>query len=486
MSDVVAPAVVKKAKRLSVRRRRSDNEFLPAALEIIETPASPTQMALIVIICLFATASLAWAYFGRIDIFAVATGKIRPASQVKVIQPLATGRVRAFNVANGTHVRAGEILLELDPTEAMADAKELAVGLTSYRAEILRRNAEIAAAREEYGSLKPVVPWPSDIPEDIRSRETRVFDHDLSDLCARIRSLDAQKAEKVAEHEKLKATTQVEANLIRTLQQRVDLRSALIAGNTGTRSTLIDAIQSLQAEQATLASDNGQLEQTAASLDTIAAERQKTQEAFISDNAQKLADAERQADELAQRLIKAQAAMSHMTLASPIDGVVQALSVTTIGQVVSSGQQVMRIVPDNAPLEIEAYAENKDIGFLREGQEAIIKVESFPFTRYGTLPGTVTRVARDSIPSSDAQVAERDPTQLAKSNTNTTSIGQTQNLVYPVVISPSKMAVVADGREVPLSAGMTVSVEIKTGSRRLLEYVFAPLIEVGSDAMHER
>lgn len=152
----------------------------------------------------------------------------------------------------------------------------------------------------------------------------------------------------------------------------------------------------------------------------------------------------------------------------------------------TTGQQVMRIVPDDAPLEIEAYAENKDIGFLHEGQEAIIKVESFPFTRYGTLTGTVKRVARDSIPSSDAQVAENDPTQLAKSNTNVTSMGQTQNLVYPVVIGLSKTAVVADGREVPLSVGMTVTVEIKTGSRRLLEYVFSPLIEVGSEAMRER
>ncbi|MDK4715915.1 HlyD family type I secretion periplasmic adaptor subunit [Rhizobium sp. CNPSo 4039] len=486
MNEIVPTKAVRRAKRLAVHRQRSDNEFLPAALEIIETPASPTQMALIVIICLFASATLAWSYVGRIDIFAVATGKIRPASQVKVIQPLETGRVRAFNVANGTRVHAGDILLELDPTEAMADANELSVSLASYRAEILRRNAVIAVAQDGGTDFSPTINWPEDIPSDIRSREDRVLEHDIGSLRAQIRSLEAQKSEKLAEQASLKATTQAEANLIQTLQQRVDLRNALIADNTGTKSTLIDALQSLQDEEATFATDHGQLEQTAASLDTLAAEKQKTLEAFKSENAQKLADAERQADDLAQRLVKARAATSHMTLASPIDGIVQGLAVTTIGQVVTTGQQVMRIVPDNTPLEIEAYAENKDIGFVHEGQQAIIKIESFPFTRYGTLNGTVTSVARDSIPSSDAQVAENDPTQLAKSNTNNTSVGQTQNLVYPVIITPSKAAIRADGREVPLSAGMTVTVEIKTGSRRLLEYVFSPLIEVESEAMRER
>ncbi|ANP90265.1 hypothetical protein BA011_40380 (plasmid) [Rhizobium leguminosarum] len=471
---------------LPVERHRSDNQFLPAALEIIETPASPVQMILIGMICLFATAALAFGYFGQIDIFAIATGKIRPTGQVKVIQPLETGRIHTMNVVNGSRVRAGDMLVQLDATAATADAEALTAGLASDRAEILRRNAAITVAEAEDNNLLPIIVWPDNIPDVIRAREDRILQHDLRSLRAEIQSLQSQKTERLAELEKLRATTQAEADLIQTLQERVDLHNTLIASSAGTRATLIDALQSLQDEKATFASDHGQFNQVAASLDTIEAERAKTREAFISDNAQKLADAERQADEKAHQLVKAQAAIEHMTLTSPIDGVVQALSVTTVGQVVTTGQQMMRIVPDNVSLEIEAYAENKDIGFLREGQEAIIKVESFPFTHYGTLDGTVSRVARDSIPSSDAQTSENDPTQLAKSNTSITPIGQTQNLVYPVIVVPSKNAISADGREIPLSPGMTVTVEIKTGTRRLLEYLFSPLIEVGSEAMHER
>ncbi|OWO94807.1 hypothetical protein B5E41_10285 [Rhizobium esperanzae] len=486
MNKPVSPDSIKHAAIVPVGRHRSDNQFLPAALEIIETPASPVQMMLIVMICLFATAALGFGYFGRIDIFAIATGKIRPTGQVKVIQPLETGRIHAMNVINGSRVRAGDILVQLDATTATADAEGLKAGLASDRAEILRRKAAIVAAEAEDSSLAAVIVWPKGIPAFICDREERILQHDLSSLRAALQSLQSQRTERLAELEKLRATTQAEADLIQTLQGRVDLHNTLIANSAGTRATLIDALQSLQDEKATYASDHGQLNQVAASLNTIEAERVKTREAFVSDNAQKLADAERQADEKAQQLVKAQAAIEHLVLTSPIDGVVQALSVTTVGQVVTTGQQMMRIVPENDSLEIEAYAENKDIGFLREGQDAIIKVESFPFTRYGTIDGTVKRVASDSIPSSDAQASENDPTQLAKSNTSITPIGQTQNLVYPVIVVPSKMAISADGREVPLSPGMTVTVEIKTGTRRLLEYLFSPLIEVGSEAMHER
>ncbi|MGY5810054.1 HlyD family type I secretion periplasmic adaptor subunit [Rhizobium sp. LEGMi198b] len=486
MNEVVSPKTVKRAAKLRIQRHRPDNAFLPAALEIIETPASPVQMMLIVMICLFTGAALAFGYFGQIDIFAIATGKIRPAGQVKVIQPLETGRIRSMNVANGSRVRASDVLVQLDATAAIADVDALSASLASCRAEILRRNAAIVAAESEDIHLLPVVAWPKDIPDVIRIREDRVLQDDLRNLRAEVQSLQSQKMERLAELEKLQATTQAEAELIQTLQERVDMHNTLIASNTGTKATLIDALQSLQDEKATFASDHGQLNQIVASLDTIETEKAKTREAFISDNAQKLADAERQADDKTQQLVKAQATIEHMTLTSPIDGVVQALSVTTVGQVVTTGQQLMRIVPDNAPLEIEAYAENKDIGFLREGQEAIIKIESFPFTRYGTIKGTVNRVARDSIPSSDAQISENDPTQLAKSSTSITPIGQTQNLVYPVIVAPSRNSISADGQQVPLTPGMTVTVEIKTGKRRLLEYLFSPLVEVESEAMRER
>jgi hemolysin D len=145
----------------------------------------------------------------------------------------------------------------------------------------------------------------------------------------------------------------------------------------------------------------------------------------------------------------------------------------------------MRIVPSDAKLEVEAYLPNKDIGFVELGQEVTVKVESFPFTRYGMLTGHVTRLAHDAIPLPEASQIEGNPTQ---SNSTTTFAGaqRTQNLVFPMIISLDNPVLIVDGKPVPMSPGMTVSAEIKTGNRRILEYVFSPLAETASESMKER
>jgi hemolysin D len=212
---------------------------------------------------------------------------------------------------------------------------------------------------------------------------------------------------------------------------------------------------------------------------------EKAYATFIADNAQKISDAARQAEDFAQKLVKAEARLSHMILKSPISGTVQASAVTTVGQVVTSGEEMMRIVPENTVLEIECYLPNKDIGFVKEGQEAVIKIESFPFTRYGTIAAKVIRVAHDAIPEPDANQTESNGAKPTKSTTE--GGGQrTQNLVFPVTLRPERAIIDIDGTEVPLTPGMAATVEIRTGSRRILEYMFSPLTQVASEAMKER
>ena len=155
-----------------------------------------------------------------------------------------------------------------------------------------------------------------------------------------------------------------------------------------------------------------------------------------------------------------------MLLTAPVAGTVQALSITSIGQVVMPGEEVMRIVPSEDGLEIECYMPNKDIGFIKPGQEAVVKVESFPFTRYGTLPAHVTRVSREAIPEPDAQQQEADP---GRSPHSTLAAGaqRVQNLFFPVTLTLEKRTITTDGEEIPISNGMAVTVEIKTGYRRI-------------------
>jgi hemolysin D len=177
-----------------------------------------------------------------------------------------------------------------------------------------------------------------------------------------------------------------------------------------------------------------------------------------------------------------------MTLTAPVPGTVQALSVTTLGQFVSSGQELMQVMPEGSPLEIEAYVLNQDIGFVRLGQDAVIKIDSFPFTRYGTLSGKVVHVASDALPLAHAQRTQEDPSWVpgTGSSRSNAATQQTQDLVFPVTVVPTQSVMLVNGKQIPLSPGMTVKVEIKTDKRRILEYILAPLLEIGSTAFRER
>lgn len=467
-----------------LRMKRADREFLPAALEILEQPPSPVAHAFSIGVCVFAFAALAWAWFGWTDIVAVAHGKVQPTGKVKVVQPMETGRVRAILAQNGAVVGEGDPLVELDPDEAIAEARAAEAAYVSWTAEALRR-ADVAVAMQNEPVVDHPTAWPATIPPAIRTREDAVRAADVAKIASDLRALDAQAAQKRAESQRLRDTLTAQAELVATLQERVDMRASLLKAGSGTKASLIDATETLNLQRTALVSQNGQLAEAERALQTLAAEREKLLRAFVADNATRRADAQRQADEAEGRLTRARLRVERMTLRSPIAGVTQASSVTSLGQVLVVGQEVMRIVPADAALEVEVYLENKDIGFVEPGQHASLKVEAFPFTRYGVIDATVLRVANDAIPEPDARQIEGDPTGPAESRTST-GADRIDNLVFPVVLTTKATHVVADGRAVPLSPGMAITAEIKTGKRRILDYLLSPLIQTKSEALKER
>lgn len=475
-----------KAKRAAlVRRARSDREFLPAALSILETPPSPVGIALLWAICLLVTFAIGWAYFGHIDIIAVAQGKIQPTGRVKTIQPLETGRVVALHVENGQHVQAGDILVELDPAEAVADELASGTALTSFKAERLRRKAVLDTVERQSTGEATTINWPDEISTIIREREQRVLKSDLAQLQISIESYEAQIAQKMEERRRIENTIRAEEALISTLEQRVAMRKNLLARGSAPKAAVIDALETLQIQQTALSTQQGQLIEARAAAEVLAKERRKAIDAFVAENSERLSEVERQIDALEQKHVKARARTGHMTLTSPIAGTVVGLSVTTKNQVLATSEELMRIVPDGVGLEIECYAQNKDIGFIRPTQAAVVKVEAFPFTRYGTLDARVKRVAHDAIPEPDAQKVEGNPSRPSQSN-YPAGAQRTQNLVFPIALVVEQPSMNIDGADIPLLPGMAVTVEIKTGKRRILEYLFSPFVETASRAMKER
>ncbi|MCS3926223.1 hemolysin D [Bradyrhizobium elkanii] len=467
------------------RRTRSDHEFLPAALEILEMPPSPVGIALLWIICLLACSVLAWSYWSRIDVVAVAQGKIQPSGRVKIIQPREPGTIVTIHVQNGQLVTEGQELVGLESGEADADVNELAARLGAFRGESIRRRAALRAIEARQRAESSAIEWDEDIPGEIREREALVLRGVLDQLNVKVAELEAEKRQKQLERDLYSATSNALETLVATLQERVDMRSSLVRTGSGSKADLIDSLERLQDQKAKLATARGQFAESEASLDVLSERIGGSYSDFAAENLQKLVEAEREIDGIQHRLAKARVRQKHMVLRSPIAGRVSAMSVTTLGQVVNTGEEIMRIVPEAVGLEIECYIPNRDIGFVRPGQAAVVKIESLPFTRYGTINATLLNIQHDAIPEPDANQTEGNPIRPLE-NRGFAGAQRTQNLVFPATLRPEVVSVVADGAAVPLSPGMAVSVEIKTGSRRILEYVFSPLVEITARAFKER
>jgi hemolysin D len=463
----------------------ADREFLPAALEILVTPPSPVAKSLLLAICALFFGALAWSYFGWIDIYAVAPGKVQPDGGSKVVQPVDPGKVVAIRVQNGSRVNAGDVLIELDATESDADRQAQASDLEAATAEAARRKAAIAAARGE--TMEPVpIAFPAGISEPVRRREEGVLAADLAQLRSTVDGFKSQLAEKVATKARLESTIAERQKLIALTKERVSMREKLQAMGADSRAQTIEALQQYETELTTDTDERGQLLEAGAAMASLDRKIDQAVSQFIADQSQKLAEAEHKRDHLEQDLIKAQSKASQAALKAPISGTVQQLAVSSLGQVVASGQPLLTIVPFDQALEIKAMVANQDIGFVAVGQNAVVKVDSFPYTRYGTIDGTVEKVSRDAVDERNATELSDAANAARPQGATPGSPAKTQNLVFPSTIRLAKRSMDIDGKDVALMPGMAVTVEIRTGQRRAIDYLLSPLREMIGETARER
>ena len=478
------PPPARSAPGPAARMRADDREFLPAALEIYEAPPSPIAVSFIWIISAAFAAALAWSYFGWMDIHAIAPGKIQPSGRSKVVQPLEPGRVAAVLVENGRRVEAGDTLVELDPTETAADQEAQLRDLESASAEAVRRRVAIEAARLDRQAIP--IRFPLAISGPIREREKGVLLADLGQLTATVNSLKAQAAQTRAAIGRLTDSIAAREKVLALTRERVDMRELVEKRGAGSRAQIIDALERHQTELTAQVGEQGQLRESTMALEATEKKIAETVAQFVADQTQKLAEAQRKGDRLTQELIKARSKNERTRLKAPVAGVVEQLAVTSVGQVVTSGQALLTIVPPDAPLEVEAMIPNKDIGFVRLGQPTTVKVDAFPFTRYGTLDGTVTKISADAVDMRNApNLSEAAATVRPQGGMGSSSQGGPE-MAFPATISLTRRAMDIDGTEVKLSPGMTVSVEIQTGQRRIIDYILSPLRELASKAARER
>jgi hemolysin D len=474
-----AQKIVPFPKKEVIRRSESELAFLPAALEIVETPPSPIGRAIgITVIALFCLA-LAWASFGTVDIVATASGKIIPTGRTKVIQPYETGVVRAIHVRDGQNVKAGDLLIELDPTINGAELNHLKSDLVSADLEVARLRAALSGNANSLEAFNP----PEGAPPTLIEMNRQFLISQTAEQRAKIAAIDGQLSQKEAERSTTAATiAKIEAT-IPLLKQRVDVRKYLADKEYGSKLQYLTEMQDLVGLQQELMVQKSHIHEAESAVTALSETRLQTIAEYRRMRFDELAKAEQKAAGFAQDVIKAEQRTKLLALTAPVDGVVQQLAVHTVGGVVTPAQALLAVVPLDSHMEIEAMVSNRDIGFVHAGQAVEVKVDTFSFTRYGLLHGEVINVSQDAITRDKPQDKSNDKTP----GTETTSSepkGQEMNYAARVSLDRTQMQV--DEKLVNLSPGMAVTVEIKTGTRRIISYLMSPLLRYKQEVLRER
>ncbi|WP_102525436.1 HlyD family type I secretion periplasmic adaptor subunit [Vibrio tapetis] len=439
-----------------IKRSRDEYEFQPAYLEIVERPPAPwarrTSLALTMLLML----ALLWSVIGKLDIHASAVGRLLVSNHSKVIQSIEPGEVAAINVRDGQRVRKGEVLIELNPVGIKAELQELREQLNFKRLEMARSQALL--------SHDPLSSF--DVPESATEQQIKIARAHLQSEWTEVKAnLDSLKGEMRVNM----ANQQARKNEITGLNRlAVNIKDRLDAQRALATSKLIPKFELLEQEREQLEIERT-LSQQYTQIDVLKAEYKSKQEQRKSYLAKirreyydKMNEAQASIAVMSQQQIKLLEKYRLQSLRAPVNGVVQQLNVHTVGGVVQAAKQLMIIVPDEAVLEIEVMVLNKDVGFVHSGQEVEVKIDSFPYTRYGTVSGQVAYVSKDSVQD------------------------EKRGLVFPARVKIQQTTILVEDKDVPLQAGMSVNAEIRTGERRVIDYLLSPLQQYQSEAMRER
>jgi hemolysin D len=467
-------------RQSAVQKTEFEIAFLPAALEVMDTPPSPVKRLLGATIIVLFCIALVWAFVGTVDIVATAQGKVVPTGRTKVIQPFETGVVRAIHVRDGQRVRAGEVLIELDPTMTKADVEHLRNDLIASQLYAARLRAALSESEDPLESFNP--------PEDATLAQVEMHRGFLISQVAehrtKIGEIERQQLQKAAERDTVAASIAKLDATIPLLQEKLSIRKHLYEAALGSKIVYLADMQELVGQQNDLLIQKSKLREADAAVAVLTETKNRTAAEFRHKLFVDLAEAEQKAGGLIQDVVKAEQRAKLQLLTAPVEGVIQQLAVYTVGGVVTPAQALAVLVPLDSRLEIEAMISNRDVGFITPGQDVQIKVDTFNFTRYGLLHGRILSVSGDSI--SRNKPADGTSADNAKGADASTSEPKGQELVYAARISLGQDKMQVDARVVSLAPGMAVTAEIITGRRRIISYLLSPLLKYNYDMLRER
>jgi hemolysin D len=440
------------------RRLAHELAFLPANLELTETPLHPAPLWVARVLIGTALIIILMATFGRLDIVAVAPGQLIPNVNVKVIQSAVTGVVKDILVQNGERVVAGQILVDLDPTQATADADKAKTNKVDSQLAVARAKALLIAQET---NADPKVTLIAESTVDRQTDTQRFAEVSFREYRHKVSSLNAGLQKREAELDTTREEISKLEQIAPLARKQADDYKDLAKGSFVASHDYLDKEKMAIELTHELAAQQSRARELAAGIEEQRRDIETSMASFRREQWEILNKADQDAAQNQREEIKADARQGLMQLKSPVTGVVQQINVHTVGGVVTSAQTLMEIVPDDT-LEVEARVSNKDIGFINPGQSAIIKIATFPYTRFGYLTGTVMKVSNDA--TSDRKLG----------------------LVFLARIRIPSNRFKIENKWINLSPGMEVTAEIKTGKQKVWQYFLSPLIETGRESLRER
>lgn len=442
------------------------HDFSPPLLRLQSSPPNPLGRK--VLWCLLALlAGLAlWAFIGRLDIVAVAEGKLIPESYVKIVQPAESGIVKEILVREGQAVSAGQVLMRMDTLITEADAKAIDADYQRKRLSLRRIEAELSDQTFKIQSDDPAT-----LAQEIAA-QYRANRNALEAALAEERTnlLKAKQDMAAAEQVKVK----LEAVLPHYREQDKAYEKLVKDGFAGSlmgsdkKRERLEKEQELQTQGFLIQSAKATIQQSEKKLAQIESDYKRQLHAERN-------DIQGQFDKLAQEVAKQTHKQALQELKAPQDGFVKDLATHTSGTVVQPGTILLTLVPKDEILRAEVWVSNEDIGFVRQGQAVKLKFAAFPFQKYGMVEGTVEHVSADAADGN-----------TATNGSATDSTKKSQPLVYKALVRLKTMALAMDSQQFLLSAGMQTNAEIWLGDRTVVEYLLSPVKKAWHEAGRER
>ncbi|BCL62386.1 HlyD family type I secretion periplasmic adaptor subunit [Desulfomarina profundi] len=438
------------------RQEKREYEFLPATLEVLERPPAPFSRFMLIFVIALTSFILGWASLTEMDIVVSGMGVVVPKGKVKIVQSLESAIVTAIHIRDGQIVKEGEPLITMDNTESRADVETISNELTEVSLTIARLNAQI----EEDPTL--FIPPPQAGSKNI-ALHRKLLLQSLAAETEKKTTLELEIQRCRAERESIRSNMKRLTEALPLSLEMHNRKSALAKRKLVPDAELLQARMELNNIKHNLLSAKNRLVEVDSRLSRAMKEKELVKTEYQRDLLSKLAEMNSRQENLQRQLAKAKNRQNHFSLLAPADGIVQQLAIHTVGGVVTAAQPLMVIVPLESGLEIEGKILNKDIGFIRPGQEVSIKVAAYPFTRYGDLKGKIEWVAGDAV------------------------IDQQMGPIYPFRVSVSNYLLpnIINGRQGKINPGMTVTTDIKVGRRRVIQYFLGPIMRYRDKSLRE-